>query len=83
MSVWNRFAPSATGSQAEAINPELLGSWSLINRPKWRMAPLVKPGVVLTLGDPVKCHSVMESFSSRCDKKINFLIQWIRGKGCA
>lgn len=62
MSVWDRFTPSATGSEAEVINPELSGSWGLINRPGWRMAPLVQPREVVTLGDPVKWHSVMEPF---------------------
>lgn len=52
LSVWDRFAPSGTGSEAEAINPELLGSWSMINRPRWRMALLVQPGEVSTLDDP-------------------------------
>lgn len=73
-SVWDRFTPTATGSEAEAINPELSGSWSLINRPRWRMALLVQPGEVVTLGDPAKWHSVMEPFYWRCDKKMNLCL---------
>lgn len=60
ISVLGRFAPSATDSESEAINSELLGSWSLINRSRWRMALLVQPGEVVTLGDSVRWHSVME-----------------------